>query len=73
MNAIRHLILVCLGLLTFALNLAAVVKDAAQLQGNLLADGTANLNSATPKSILWNLASSIDPTAFNTPSKPGTN
>ncbi len=64
MNAIRHLILVCLGLLTFAPNVSAVVKDAAQLQGNLLEDGTANLNSSTPKSILWNLASSIDPTAF---------
>ena len=47
-----------------ASSLQAVVKNAAQLQGNLLEDGTADLSSATPKSILWNLGSSIDPTAF---------
>ncbi len=65
MNAIKKCtLLVCIGLLTFAQSSRAVVKNAAQLQGNLLEDGSANLNSATPRSILWNLASSIDPTAF---------
>lgn len=64
MKNINYLLVVCLGILVATHNAQAVVKNAAQLQGNLLADGSADLNSATPESILWNLSSSIDPLAF---------
>lgn len=44
--------------------LRAAVQDAAFLQGSTLADGSAYLNSATPKAIAWTEKSSIDPGAF---------
>lgn len=45
-------------------SLRAAVQDAAFLQGSTLADGSAYLNSATPKAIAWTEKSSIDPGAF---------
>lgn len=43
----------------------AAVANVASLQGSLLEDGSAELVSATPMSILWTEKSSIDPTAFD--------
>ena len=45
-------------------SLRAAVQDAAFLQGSTLADGSAYLNSATPKAIAWTEKSSIDPGTF---------
>ncbi len=50
--------------LAAANSLRAAVQDAAFLQGSTLADGSAYLNSATPKAIAWTEKSSIDPGTF---------